>query len=174
MRIGRVYRGFVLLITAVLIATLTGGCGTKYDKNEDKENRTLLDDYRLLWRRYNTEGKFDSLICRTRPFLRSSIMKGDTASAFYSGVFIAQAFLFHENTDSVQHYLKMISEWAHSEADPSIMTIYENVHGSWALKAGLDYPEALTHYLSALNYAEKAGNINNMVTILSNIVMLKK
>lgn len=68
-----------------------------------------LEYYRSQWKRFNNTGSFDSLITVTKPFYSRSVQAGDSVSALYAGVFIAQAYLFEENADSVQKYIESVS-----------------------------------------------------------------
>lgn len=135
-----------------------------------------LDGYKEAWRRFNEAGRYDSLINQARPLYEQSLQAGDYEAMLYSSVFMAQAWLFMDNhADSVSVWLLKAEnciDGMGKHVDPAVMTIYENVCGSHALKSGLDYTHALEHYLRALQWAEKARNINNRIIILSNIVQI--
>lgn len=130
-----------------------------------------LEYYREQWRKFNNTGSFDSLITVTKPFYRKAVQAGDSVSALYAGVFIAQAYLFEENADSVQKYIESVSRFIDSTQERA-MTVYENVQGGYALKMLLDYPLALEHYLRALRWSEMSGSNDNSIVILSNIVSI--
>lgn len=161
-----------IIITLAAVSVIFIAACSSSDVSKTDSGISGLASYRALWTELSQSGEYDSLISVTVPFYKRSEQAGDTLSAVYAGVFLAQSWLFKENTDSVRYWMDRVSWYVESVSDPAVMTVYENVQGSYALKAGLDYPQALEHYVKALEWAEKAGNINNRIVILSNIVQI--
>lgn len=125
------------------------------------------------WQHYNVTGRYDSLVIVTEPFLKSSAAMADTHAVLYSGLFIAQAHMFMENNDSVLCYLDMLSDYdryAERNEEYLYLALKDNLKGIYALKANLDYSEALSTHLKGLGYAEAIDDTVNVVVALSNII----
>lgn len=128
-----------------------------------------LDSLREVWRSYNVAGEYDSLIAGTLPYYRKACEAGDTLPLLYTGTFIAQAYLFKENVDSVNYYLSYISPYEKACSDPAIKAIYNIVYGCYLLKVELDYSKALSAFYEGLEFAEQSGDVNNQIVLLANI-----
>lgn len=129
-----------------------------------------LNDYILLWRHCNLTGNYDSLVRCTRPFFNDSKRQDDTSSMLYSGMFIAQAFLFLEEMDSVKVYLDYISGYESSFRDPMFTIGINNIRGIYALKEEMNYARALACYQRGYNAAQEMGYTYNMAVFLANMV----
>lgn len=130
----------------------------------------MLEEYTLLWHKCNSTGNYDSLIRNTRPFFHASREVGDTASMLYSGMFIAQAYLFLEQLDSVKVYLDSISRYESSFNDRMFIIGLNNIRGIYALKEELNYPLAMSCYKKGYIAAEEAADVHNMAVFLANMV----
>lgn len=108
-----------------------------------------------MWIRFHYEGKHDSLILQTSPFFRKSCEVGDTLSAAYSGVQIAQSYLKLENKDSLLHYMRMSEEYVQKVEDLKVKAIFCNIQGGYYLKYKLDYPMALKYFIEGYKYSEE-------------------
>ena len=158
---------FVMIMVAFLaVVACTGRQGTVLHSGVSSSE---LDSLRHMWRNYNVAGEYDSLIINTLPYYRRACETKDTLPLLYTGTFIAQAYLFKENVDSVNYYLSYISNYEKACPDPAIKAIYEIVYGCYLLKVELDYSEALSAFYRGLVYAEKSGDINNQIVLLANI-----
>lgn len=128
-----------------------------------------LDSLRSIWRTHNVLGEYDSIIIKTRPIYAQASIAGDTTALLYTGTFIAQAYLFKEDVDSVNYYLSYISGYEKDCNDPAIKAIYNIVYGCYLLKVELDYSKALSAFYEGLEFAEQSGDINNQIVLLANI-----
>lgn len=137
-----------------------------YNKSYD----SCIDSLIELWNGYNRTGNFDSLIHSAAPYIRNSILKGDSFTALYAGVFTAQSHLFLNNNDSVKYYADLIAPLESKSNYYPIKVIFNNVMGSWYLQSQLDYSKALEYYLQALQWAEKTESKENRIILLANIV----
>lgn len=131
-----------------------------------------LSDMKALWNRYNETGDYDSLIIATRPFYEKSLAAGDSAAVLYSGVFIAQAYLFSDRIDSARTLLDSVLPYMECTDSPQIRIVVSNVLGVISLKTDLDYPAAMRYYLEGLESAEAINDVSNSIILLSNIVKI--
>lgn len=120
--------------------------------------------------RLSFTGKHDSVISIARPALYKALDSHDTLTAIYSGVFIAQSFLFLEDMDSVQYYTELISPMSSFPVSANLQTMLCNILGSYSLRTSLDYSRALNYYMDGLALTERSGDVNNRIALLSNIV----
>ena len=86
-----------------------------------------LSDMKALWNRYNETRDYDSLIIATRPFYEKSLAAGDSAAVLYSGVFIAQAYLFSDRIDSARTLLDSVLPYMECTDSPQIRIVVSNV-----------------------------------------------
>lgn len=157
----------MVMVSFLAVLSCTGRQGTGLSASAVSSSE--LDSLRSMWRRYNVAGEYDSLITETLPYYRKACEARDTLPLLYTGTFIAQAYLFKEDVDSVNYYLSYISGYEKACHDPAIKAIYEIVHGCYLLKVELDYSEALSAFYKGLEYAEESGDINNQIVLLANI-----
>lgn len=165
MRLKRTYAAILISVLAVL--SCTGRQGLQSARNA--LSSCDLDSLREVWRGYNVAGEYDSLIAGTLPYYRKACETGDTLPLLYTGTFIAQAYLFKEDVDSVNYYLSYISPYEKDCTDPAIKAIYNIVYGCYLLKVELDYSKALSAFYEGLEFAEQSGDVNNQIVLLANI-----
>lgn len=162
--------GFISVIIILLLTTLMS-CSGHRGRTLPSGN-TTLDSLKATWNRYNDLGYYDSLICTTRPFFRKALAEADTYALVNSGLYIAQAFMSKENTDSVNKYLDIVSEYSHTLHDARLNALVNNVLGIYQLKMRLDYSRALSYFQKAYRYAEQLDNAENEIILLANIVYI--
>lgn len=154
---------FCLLSLAGCRSKQAGGMKTEMPEHYADSLITYLN-------RLSFTGKHDSVISIARPALYKALDSHDTLAAIYSGVFIAQSFLFLEDMDSVQYYTELISPMSGFPVSANLQTMLCNVLGSYSLRTSLDYSRALNYYMEGLAQAEKSGEVNNCIALLANIV----
>lgn len=163
---------FAVMASVSLVVSITS-CRTQDEIHKDSfdagRREFLLDSLRQWWRYYTLSGQYDSLVIETRPFLHQFIREGDTLSVLYSGVFMAQAFLFLEDNDSLSQYLNLMSNYLPGNDDPRLHAIYCNIAGNYVLNVQLDYSGALEYFTEGYEYAREGGDINNQIILLANI-----
>lgn len=133
---------------------------------------SALDSNKRMWAEYALGGDYDSLIDSARPFLSDAISKGDSFAVCQSGIFMAQAFLFQENLDSTKYYLDKYNDYFTSCDDPGFGIVFGNVQGVYSLKAELDYAKAFDAFSKGLACADRIGDVENSIVLLSNIVSI--
>ncbi len=134
-----------------------------------RDGHAELDSMKMLWNRYNVEGKYDSLVTVTRPFLEERTQAGDTVSMLYAATAIAQAYMFEGEMDSVGGYMRHLSTTKSSVHIPQLSAAIYLLEGSYAIKAELDYSAALKSYLNGYDCIADDGSIDNRIVFLSNI-----
>lgn len=112
----------------------------------------------------------DSIIIKTTPYLKKSLDRNDTSSILYSGLSIAQAYLFKEQTDSARLYMDIIQKYMNGCKDPKIKVTDYNMLGILAIKEELNYSKALDFYQKAYFILSKGDDLNNKIVLLTNIV----
>lgn len=157
------YRQAIILAVSVL-ATITV-CLSCKDYKDDGESTQRWRELAQDWNRFSSEGKYDSLIDMTRPYLRQYILDNDTASILYSAVYIAQSFQQTEEPDSAKRYLDLINRYNKS-TDPRLNVVICNILGAYCLKYELDYSGALKQYFQGYQYTKEYGDINNGTALL--------
>lgn len=164
-------RAALAILVSVLISAVScrNADNTAKPQFQTEQRALLLDSLRQTWRYYTLSGQYDSLVEMTRPFLHRFIREGDTASVLYSGVFMAQAFLFLEDNDSLSQYLKLMSNYLPGNKDPKLQAIYCNIAGNYVLNVQLDYSGALEYFTEGYKYAQQGDDINNQIILLANI-----
>lgn len=131
-----------------------------------------FDVYKNRWNRYNETGDYDSIIKITCPFFEKSLSENDTMAVLYSGVMLAQAYLFSDRSDSVEYYLDLISPYEINDSYPQVGVVLNNILGIMSLKERLDYTEAMHYYREGLKWAEKGNDASNQIIFLVNIVKI--
>lgn len=114
----------------------------------------------------------DLLAKETRPFLDSALMAGDSTSVLYAATAIAQGYIVDDNLDSVKTYLDFISSYSDRTDDPKLNMVLQNVRGSYAHKAELDYSYALSCFMDGYRSCVECRDSLNSVIMLSNIVSI--
>lgn len=134
-----------------------------------QRNERLID-FGQKWNAWNDAGDFDSLVIHTMPFLNESIKKGDSVSAFYAGIFIAQAFVSMQEIDSVEKYIDISDRYFDGCDFDNAKCVYYNVKGQLALRSRLDYEDATKMFLLSLEYANKHESAINYIALTYDIV----
>lgn len=162
-----------ITISAILLSLLTVSCIEKRASSIADE-ASPLDILRSEWVRYYEAGQYDSVISRTMPFLNSSMANRDTMSVIYSTIFIAQAHILLENTDSIPRYIQILQSYYKPEDinDETLLTLYYNILGINALKIDLDYSFALECFAKNLELDKKQGDTANIIVSLANIASI--
>lgn len=163
------HRRAILIMSIAVFALLSCRGGKGYQSEERDSDLASLQD---MWNRFNRSGSYDSLIAVTDPYLGHFLECNDTSGIMYSGLAIAQAYVFKEESDSVKKYLNLIEQYETDDMDPLIGILINNISGMDALKSDLDYSKALEYYSKGLDFAEKSGNSNNVVALLCNMVSI--
>lgn len=156
-------------MAAVII--LAAGC--RIAGREDgtgPSSHQALDSLRGVYRRFNVNGQYDSLIATARPEIQKALASGDTLALLYSGVYTAQAFLIREDIDSLRHYMELMAPYRRGgDAEPSLQAVLYNVEGLMHLKSELNYSLALESFHEGCRWAELGDDPNNHIVLLANI-----
>ena len=137
-------------------------------ENVGAEDR-YLDSLAVEFSRYAIAGQNDSVILNAGSVMRRAMAEKDTVSALYACVFAAQSWLNAEDIDSVKYYLDVAGKYIEYCSSPFINVLYNNVYGSYSIRAGLDYTMALDYYLDGLRWAETASDVDNQACVMLNI-----
>lgn len=161
----------VTVVSAVAFLLVVTSCktGGTADNVHDAE---VLKEYRQQWRSYNMAGMDDSLILFTRPILEEALRKGDTLTALFSGVYMAQAWLFMEQMDSTLRYLNMMEPYVDRQDDNILKYLYYSIYGGYSIKAELNYSKAMEYYFKSYEYALKSEDYGNQLGILLDIIYI--
>lgn len=159
-----------MIFRICLCAMIFHGCGGSAPDPSKGSDKIMTAEMGRKWNSYSARGKYDSLIMEVRPVFKLAMERQDTVSALYSGIVMAQSFLFINDLDSAAYYANSIADYKDHGADPLWQTIYYNVIGTYALKSELDYSKSLENYMEGYKWAEKVGSANNMIALLGNIV----
>ena len=162
-------QGFIILCAAVLCVAASCSESPSVDIKYDSGQ---LDEHKDAWRRFNSVGNDDSVIIYTRPVLRDAIAAGDTLCALYSGVYMAQAWLFKERTDSALYYLDSIEPYVEQSWDNVLKYLYYSIYGGCAIKAELNYSKAMEYYQKSYHYASLTMSPGNRLGVLMDIIYL--
>ena len=163
------------LLTIIILCTSLCMCMVSCSdtaRDMSGHDRESLLEYRKEWRRFNDAGKDDSLILYTRPILQKSLKNGDTLTSLYCKVYMAQAWLFMERTDSAMFYLDDVSQVIDSVDDNILKYLYYCIYGGCAIKAELNYTKAMECYLKGYHYAAATGNPGNQLSVLIDIIYI--
>lgn len=162
-------QGFIILCAALCVFATSCSKSSSVDIQYD---RGQLEVHKDVWRRFNSTGNDDSVIIYTRPVLRNSIAAGDTLCALYSGVYMAQAWLFKERTDSALYYLDSIEPYVEQSRDNVLKYLYYSIYGGCAIKAELNYSKAMEYYQESYHYASLTMSPGNRLGVLMDIIYL--
>ena len=128
--------------------------------------------HKEAWSRFNDAGMDDSLILYTRPVLDRAIETGDTLTALYCGVYMAQAWLFMEQTDSALNYLDCMRPYIDRQSDDVLRYLYYSIYGGYSIKAELNYSKAMEYYQKSHAYAVATQSPGNQLSVLMDIIYI--
>ena len=128
--------------------------------------------HKEAWSRFNDAGMDDSLILYTRPVLDRAIETGDTLTALYCGVYMAQAWLFMEQTDSALNYLDCMRPYIDRQSDDVLRYLYYSIYGGYSIKAELNYSKAMEYYQKSYGYAVATQSPGNQLSVLMDIIYI--
>ena len=152
-------QGFIILCAAVLCVAASCSESPSVDIKYDSGQ---LDEHKDAWRRFNSVGNDDSVIIYTRPVLRDAIAAGDTLCALYSGVYMAQAWLFKERTDSALYYLDSIEPYVEQSWDNVLKYLYYSIYGD------IIYLFYIRSDRQGMEYAEEAYKLVEYSSLVDN------
>lgn len=132
----------------------------------------ILDSLSQVWNAYNKAGEYEALVSETRGWLYKAVDDNDTVMVLKSGLAMAQAFIFTEQFDSVETYLGYIQKYETAGMDPQIGVGINTIRGIYSVKSASDYSKALRYYYEGLSWAEREGNVNNVLAVLCNITQI--
>lgn len=136
-----------------------------------KENPDNLKNNIVLWAKLSRDFRYEDLVDHASSvYYRAQNMGNDSLMSF-AAAYVSQAYLLLNNLDSVQLYLNRV-EPRYIEKDLVLYAMVNNVSATYAMRAHLDYSKALQYYMNALNAMEKAGSLDNQVSLLCNIASL--
>lgn len=167
------HKAFVSLIAVgipiYVLSFLINACSMDYGhaRGDEKDH---LDSMRTVWNECGRTGRYDSAVAVTSLYYRKVLKEKDTVSASYAGLFLAQAYLYKEDRDSVDYYLREVLGLMDPCVNPALGIPFYNVKGISALKYGLDYSAAMDCFRKGYDCAKNDGSIENMVVFLTNIV----
>ena len=158
----------IMCICALSAASCTQE--TLSDTGSDRHTEERLDSLRQIFRYYNVEGLYDTIISTARPVLQNALDRHDTMTVLLTGVYTAQAFLTMEHMDSTRHYMNIIEPYRKGGVkNPSLQTVLFTVEGLTYLKAELNYSLALESFREGCKWAEAGNDPNNHIVLLANI-----
>ena len=128
--------------------------------------------HKEAWSRFNDAGMDDSLILYTRPVLDRAIETGDTLTELYCGVYMAQAWLFMEQTDSALNYLDCMRPYIDRQSDDVLRYLYYSIYGGYSIKAELNYSKAMEYYQKSHAYAVATQSPGNQLSVLMDIIYI--
>lgn len=170
----RVLRKLSLPVAAVLVLLMACGCSS--GKEDTASGSQRLHDMMEFWNTCHARGDMPLLIRETRHFLDSALACGDSVSAIYSAISLAQGFIMEERMDSAKAYLDIIDSRYGGDRvrlpDPRLEMVLYNIRGHCALKEDIDYSYALSCFMKSYEYAQACGDDANSIIMLSNIVCI--
>ena len=156
----------IMCICALSAASCTQE--TPIDAGSDRQTEERLDSLRQIFRYYNVEGLYDTIISTARPVLQSALDRHDTMTVLLTGVYTAQAFLTMEHMDSTRHYMNIIEPYRKGGVkNPSLQTVLFIVEGLTYLKAELNYSLALEAFREGCKWAEAGNDLDTACHLLS-------
>lgn len=163
-------RIIIPICIAVSALCLANGCRNNSTSGISiQQTGEEADSLRLVFRHYNMEGSYDSIIAAARPVLMNAIETQDTAAVLLAGSYTAQAFLSQEKMDSVRSCMNLLAPYRDSGQDPSLQTVLCIVEGLLHLKAELNYSLALESFREGCRWAELGNDPDNHIVLLANI-----
>lgn len=120
--------------------------------------------------RYSFAGQHDSVILVARPAYGDAARRHDTLMMVYTGLNMAQSYLFMGDMDSVRRYVDLIKPLKDFPLSSGLHIMRSNVLGSYLLRSSLDYSKALNNYIEGLEWADGRENTSDRIALLSNIV----
>lgn len=166
---------YLLCFLLYIAAAVSCGVENRNGAAEDSESPAYmpsktLDSLISTLNRLNQAGEHDSIVNISKPILYDALKKHDTLAAFYTGLYTAQSYQFIENLDSVKYYTDLIEPLLEYPFSSNARIILNCILGNYSLRTSLDYSKALSYYIESLQLAEESGEINNQISLLSNIV----
>lgn len=133
-----------------------------------------LESFRKVWRGYDREGAYDSLIVYAKTFRHLALMERDSIALLYANIALAQSYLLQNESDSASRYISSIDglEKEYKSLDPSIKVILFSVRGAYAIKIEADYSKSLEYYYDSYLAATDIGDTRNQIIMLSNITSI--
>lgn len=154
----KLYSTIILTIFGLVLSSCYGP--GSYNRNHDSSE---LESYKQAWRDFNTAGQDSALIEYTRPLLTRSLERNDTLTALYCGTYMAQAWLFMEETDSTAAYLDRMRKDINRQEDNILKYLYWSICGGYTIKAELNYTKAMEYYNRSYSYAEASGDVSRQL-----------
>lgn len=139
-----------------------------------EKNKAITKDISYwvpIWNYYSEKGDYNEIIQEASNIFHNAAQNKDTSALQYSGAYLAQAYLFKEDLDSLQHYINQISLY-NIESNPELRIFYNNILGIYHLKAEKNYSQSIEYFIKAYKLAENDNSKFNQVIILSNIAKI--
>lgn len=165
---------FIFIVAAVLCAGVLSCADADVPdvSGEGRHDPEKMAEYTGQWKRYNALGEDDSLIMYTRPLLRRSLNEGDTLTALYCGVYIAQAWMYVNQIDSTLICLQRMQDDMDRSDDDVLKYLYYCIWGNYIIKADMNYVRAMEYYQRAYRHAVATGKTTNQLSVLLDITYL--
>lgn len=163
----KLYCPTIITVVGLLLSSCHGS--GFYNRNY---NFSELETCKQAWRDFNTSGQDSALIEYTRPLLAGALERNDTLTALYCGTYMAQAWLFMEETDSAAAYLDRMRKDIDRQDDNILKYLYWSICGGYTIKAELNYTKAMEYYNRAYSYAESSGDVSRQLAILLDIIYI--
>lgn len=162
---------YIVIIWCVCAAVMLSSCVRPSERDGEFAYTDTLRHLVDEWKHYRDIGRQDSVIITGRPWLDYYMAREDTVSVQYIGVSMAQAYVLSDvDYDTVRLFLETFRPWFEKKPNPNAASVYWNTMGHFALKYELDYADALSCYLNALEYARLRGDVSSQTIMLCNIV----
>ena len=161
---------YSVLISAALGACIISCSGTS--RHESLHDQAHIETYKEAWRKFNTAGQDSALIAYTRPILYRALRQKDTLTALYCGTYMAQAWLFMEQTDSTAALLEQMRRDIALQDDNILKYLYWSICGGYAIKAELNYTKAMEYYSRSYEYSVASGDVSRQLGILMDIIYI--
>ena len=160
---------------SVLISAALGACiisCSDTSRHESLHDQAHIETYKEAWRKFNTAGQDSALIAYTRPILFRALRQKDTLTALYCGTYMAQAWLFMEQTDSTAALLEQMRRDIARQDDNILKYLYWSICGGYAIKAELNYTKAMEYYSRSYEYSVASGDVSRQLGILMDIIYI--
>ena len=164
-----VHHAVVLLLLLCSLAACSHAKPGTTDEVDAATKRARETLARTL-QRYSFAGQHDSVILVARPAYGDAARRHDTLMMVYTGLNMAQSYLFMGDMDSVRRYVDLIEPLKDFPLSSGLHIMRSNVLGSYLLRSSLDYSKALNNYIEGLEWADGRENTSDRIALLSNIV----
>lgn len=153
----------------LLVLSVLGACT---DRSGEHPDHTWVDRDSLLrvFRSVSRTGNQDSLLAITRPVFYSASGRYDEETRLSAGVYGAQAFLQQESLDSLKIYLDKLMPALDGTSYKSLRGMLYTVAAFYEMKAEWDFPEAIDCLYKGYEAFIAAGDIENAIVPLTNMV----